>query len=124
MTLHGKRPDPPLISPATLVSVGLIALIIIAIGVLCRCVPMRLYHAPIPPPQDNCWPTDTIHVEVIAPVSLYTLTVASQLMGVMVVDSVTHWSTVGGSLRVDRWGKPGPLYIGGEFKIVDIQERH
>jgi hypothetical protein len=108
-----------------MVTATVIALIIIAIGVLCHCsgpYKMVLYH---PPAQhdDSVWLAgDT--TTATAPVALYVLTVASQLMGMETIDSVTHWSTAGGTLRVDRWHKPGPLVRTGDWKIMDIQERH
>ena len=124
MHLHGKRPHKPMISGTTFFTVGLIALCIVAIGLLCRCsdtLRMVLYHAPAPH-ADSVWlASDT--TRATAPHALYVLTVASQLMGVETIDSVTHWSTVGGSLRVDRWNKPGPLVRTGDWKIMDIQER-
>jgi hypothetical protein len=124
MHLHGKRPHKPMFSQSTVVTVMLIAIIIVAIGLLCRCAPgvtMQLYHAPAPH-ADSVWlASDT--TRATAPHALYVLTVASQLMGVETIDSVTHWSTVGGSLRVDRWNKPGPLVRYGDWKIIDIQER-
>jgi hypothetical protein len=110
-----------------LVSAGLIATAVAALLWLvlhsgCGPVRMQLYHAPAPH-ADSVWlASDT--VTATQPCALYVLTVASQLMGTMVIDSVSHWSTAGGALRIDRWGKPGPLVVNGDYKIVDIQERH
>jgi hypothetical protein len=108
-----------------MVTATVIALIIIAIGVLCHCsgpYKMVLYH---PPAQhdDSVWlASDT--TTATAPHALYVLTVACQLNGMQVYDSVTHWATVGDCLRIDRWKKPGPIPVCGEYRIVDIQERH
>ena len=98
--------------------------VVIAVALLgLWCTP----HTPrmmTPQQIDTAWPQETVQVEVVGPRSMYVLTVASQLMGTMVVDSVMNWSTVGGALRIDRWQKPGPLVVNGDYKIVDIQERH
>ena len=99
-------------------------LAIMLLVLICRCAPvtMQLYHAPASH-ADSVWlASDT--TRATAPVALYVLTVQSQLMGMSTVDSVTHWSTVGGTLRVDRWNKPGPLVFTGDWKLLDIQERH
>jgi hypothetical protein len=99
---------------------SLIAIICVEVGVG-GCSSMQLYHAPAPH-ADSVWlASDT--VTATQPHALYVLTVASQLMGMETIDSVTHWSTAGGALRVDRWNKPGPLVRTGDWKIVDIQDR-
>jgi hypothetical protein len=124
MHVHGKPPRKPMISGATFITLVIIAVFITVIGLVCRCTPvhMQLYRAPVPH-ADSVWlASDT--TTATAPVALYVLTVASQLMGMETIDSVTHWSTAGGTLRVDRWHKPGPLVRTGDWKIMDIQERH
>lgn len=98
---------------------------------LCQCCPSALQRPPcdtVPPwlgtdatPAAQ-YPRDT--VTATAPHALYVLTVQSQLMGMSTIDSVTHWSTAGGALRVDRWHKPGPLVYTGDWRILDIQERN
>ena len=82
---------------------------------LCQCCPSALQRPPcdtVPPwlgtdatPAAQ-YPRDTVRAR---PVALYRMVIVGQLAGSMTLDSVTHWSTAGGEIRIERLGKPGPL---------------